>query len=158
MRRYLPVSSIPQQTLQVQGINDMVTAMRNVSGGSGTRRYGMYQYFAVRGFISGGPNSQGDVLLVDGMRLQGNRINSQLNNVEQIDVLKGPSSILYGGQALSGAVNVIRKKPEATPAYVLFYRVGRFNTHQVGGGATGQVFGLDRLLYRADVSYENTDG
>lgn len=152
------VSSIPQQTLQVQGINDMVTAMRNVSGGSGTRRYGMYQYFAVRGFISGGPNSQGDVLLVDGMRLQGNRINSQLNNVEQIDVLKGPSSILYGGQALSGAVNVIRKKPEATPAYDLFYRVGRFNTHQVGGGATGQVFGLDRLLYRADVSYENTDG
>jgi len=99
-----------------------------------------------------------DVLLVDGMRLQGNRINSQLNNVEQIDVLKGPSSILYGGQALSGAVNVIRKKPEATPAYDLFYRVGRFNTHQVGGGATGQVFGLDRLLYRADVSYENTDG
>lgn len=153
------VSSIPQQVLQLQGVNDMVTALRNASGVSASRMWGMYEYYTLRGFrVSGGPETASNVLLVDGLRMEGNRINSQLNNVEQIDVLKGPNSILYGGGALSGAINIIRKKPQAERLYELFYRGGRFNTHQVGGGATGQVFGLRQLLYRTDVSYENSEG
>lgn len=156
--RDLPVqvSSIPRQLLQEQGVNDMVTALRNASGVSATRKWGMYEYYTIRGFSVGDRGT--DVLLVDGMRVEGNRFNTQLNNVEQIDVLKGPNSILYGGQALGGAINIIRKKPEAASSYELFYRGGRFNTHQVGGGATGKVFGLNRLLYRADVSFEDSDG
>ena len=156
--RELPVqvSSIPQQLLQAQGVNDMVTALRNASGVSANRKWGMYEYYTVRGFSVGDRGT--DVQLVDGMRLEGNRFNTQLNNVEQIDVLKGPNSILYGGQALGGAINIIRKKPQAAPFYELFYKGGRFNTHQIGGGATGEVFGLSHLLYRADVSFEDSDG
>ncbi|OFV98647.1 MAG: hypothetical protein A3H28_10470 [Acidobacteria bacterium RIFCSPLOWO2_02_FULL_61_28] len=156
--RELPVqvSSIPQQVLVEQGVNDMVTALRNASGVSAVRKWGMYDYYTIRGFHVGDRGT--DVQLVDGMRLEGNRFSTQLNNVEQIDVLKGPSSILYGGQALGGAINIIRKKPQAERLYELFYRGGRFNTHQVGGGATGRVFGSNRLLYRTDVSYENSSG
>jgi iron complex outermembrane receptor protein len=94
---------------------------------------------------------------MDGMRLEGNRINTQINNAESVEVLKGPSSILYGGQALSGSINVIRKKPQAQHVYDFIFRAGRFNTYQGAGGATGQVFGLRQLLYRADVSYDTTD-
>ena len=152
--RDLPVqvSSVTLQTLQAQGVNDMVTALRNVSGVTAMRQYGVYEYYTVRGFF------QGDVQLVDGMRLEGNRFNTQLNNVERIDVLKGPSSILYGGQALGGAINIIRKKPQATRASDFYLKGGRFGTFGVGGGNTGQVFNLSRLMYRADVSYERTGG
>ncbi|MGH9783152.1 MAG: carboxypeptidase regulatory-like domain-containing protein, partial [Terriglobia bacterium] len=151
------VSSIPQQVLEVQGVNDMVTALRNVSGVSAFRAYGMYEYETFRGFNGGGITSI-NVRLVDGMRVEGNRLNTQLTGVEQIDVLKGPSSILYGNNALGGVINVIRKKPEADPSYELLYRGGRFNSHQVGGAATGPLFGSSRLLYRADVSYDHSDG
>jgi iron complex outermembrane receptor protein len=148
----VPVSSIPQAVLEQQGANDLVTALRNASGVDAHRFYGVYEYYTVRGF------HESDVELVDGMRLEGNRINTQINNVESVEVRKGPSSILYGGQALSGAINIVRKKPQGQRAYDFLYSGGRFNTHQVAGGATGQVFGLRQLLYRADVSYQTTDG
>ncbi|MBM3762719.1 MAG: TonB-dependent siderophore receptor [Acidobacteria bacterium] len=148
----IQVTSVSSQVLEQRGVNDLVNALQNVSGVSATRWYGMYEYYTIRGF------NIADVQLVDGMRLEGNRINTQLNNVEQVDVLKGPSSILYGGQALSGAINIIRKKPAANRAYDVFYRGGRFNTHQVGLGATGPVGNWQRLLYRADFSFEDSDG
>ena len=152
------VSTVTQQTIEEQGSNSLATAIRNISGASSSPGYGMFQYYTIRGFRSGGSaDLRGDVVLADGVRVLGNRINTQLNSVERIDVLKGPSSILYGGQSLSGAINIIRKKPQAPRAYDFFYRGGRFNTHQVGGGATGQIFTLSRLLYRVDASYEHTD-
>src|SRR5258707_15621814 len=114
----------------------------------------MFQYYTIRGFRSGGSaDLRGDVVLADGVRVLGNRINTQLNSVERIDVLKGPSSILYGGQFLSGAINIIRKKPQAPRVYDLFYRGGRFNSHQVGTRATGEDFYPTRLLYLVGASY-----
>lgn len=148
----IQVTSVSSQLLEQRGTNDLISALQNVSGVSATRWFGMYEYYTIRGF------NIADVQLVDGMRLEGNRINTQLNNVEQIDVLKGPSSILFGGQALGGAINIIRKKPAANRAYDAFYSGGRFNTNQVGLGATGPVGNWQRLLYRADFSFENSDG
>ena len=49
------VSSIPQQVLESQGVNDMVTALRNVSGVSATVRYGMYEYYTCLLYTSPSP-------------------------------------------------------------------------------------------------------
>lgn len=143
------VSSIPEDLLKTQGVNDMVTALRNASGVSAQRFYGVYEYYTIRGF-----NSM-DVQLVDGMRMEGNRFNTQLNNVQQVDVLKGPSSILYGSGALGGAINIIRKKPQSTRLYDLSYRTGRWNLQQVAGGAAGSV--TQSVLFRVDASFEHND-
>jgi len=152
--RDLPVqiSVIPQALLQQQAVNSMVDALKNASGVQAFRWYGAYEYYTIRGF------NQADVMLVDGMRLEGNRINTQTNNIESVEVLKGPSSVLYGGGALGGIINVVRKKPQGTRAYDFMYRGGRFNSHQVAGGATGPVANLNRLLYRVDASYDHSDG
>lgn len=145
------VSTIPGQLLEQQGDNDLVSALRNASGVTAQRFYGIYEYYTIRGFFGG------NVMLVDGMRIAGNRINTQLNNVEEIEVLKGPSSILYGSGALGGVINVIRKQPQGQRSYDLFYRGGRFNRQQVGGSATGPLV-TDRLLYRVDTSFDHSDG
>jgi len=153
--RDLPVqvSSIPAQLLQQQGVNDMANALRNASGVQAQRLYGVYEQYTIRGF------NANDVMLVDGMRTEAifNRFNTQLNNVESIEVLKGPSSVLYGGDAVGGAINIIRKKPQGTRAYDLMYKGGRFNSHQVAGGATGPLAGY-RLLYRVDASEDYSEG
>ncbi|WP_213804693.1 TonB-dependent receptor [Granulicella sp. dw_53] len=150
------VSTISSQTLREQGINDLVGALRNASGVTAQKIYGVYEYYTIRGFSSF--DSQLNVVLSDGMRLEGNRLNTQLNSVDRVEVLKGPSSILYGSGALGGSINIIHKKPQATPTMDLMYRGGSFGTHQVAGGAAGQFFNQDKLLYRVDSSFENSDG
>jgi iron complex outermembrane recepter protein len=144
------VSSISEKTIEQQGSNDLVGALRNASGVTAQRFYGLYEYYTIRGFFGA------SVLLVDGMRMVGNSVNTQLNNVAEVQVLKGPSSILYGSGALAGAINVIRKQPQAQPAYELFFSGGRFNHEWVGGGATGTLK-IPTLLYRVDASYDHND-
>jgi outer membrane receptor protein involved in Fe transport len=74
-----------------------------------------------------------------------------------VEVLKGPSSALYGGDAVGGAINIIRKKPQGSRSYDFLYKGGRFNSHQVAGGATGPIAG-NRWLYRVDASHDYCNG
>ena len=151
------VSTIPQELLRQQGVNTVGDALKNASGVQAIRWYGVYEQYTVRGFFDADRDGF-NVVLLDGMRRNGNRYATQTNNVEAIQVLKGPSSILYGRGALGGSINIIRKKPQAARSGEVMYRGGRFNTHQLAAGTTGPVGDSDRLLYRADISVEASDG
>jgi TonB-dependent siderophore receptor len=151
------VSSVPQELMRQQGTNTVGEALRNASGVQAFRWYGVYEQYTIRGFND--PDRDGfNAVLVDGLRFGGNRYASQTNNIQSIEVLKGPSSVLYGRGAVGGSINLVRKKPQALRAFDLSYRGGSFNTHQMAGGATGTVAGNDRVLYRVDGSFENSDG
>ena len=94
---------------------------------------------------------------LDGVRNEGNRVNTQLTNIERVEVLKGPSSALYGGAALGATVNLIRKKPAAAPAYDFSASGGSWNLGRAAFGATGQL-GSDAALYRLDIGGETREG
>jgi hypothetical protein len=120
------VSSIPQELLRQQASNSIMEALRNASGVQAFRWYGVYEQYTIRGFND--PDRDAfNVVLVDGMRMGGNRYSTQTNNVQSVEVLKGPSSILYGRGAVGGVINVVRKKPQATRAYEMrgCGRIGR---------------------------------
>ena len=151
------VSTIPQELILQQGTNSVGEALRNASGVQAIRWYGVYEQYTIRGFFDDDRDSF-NAVTIDGMRKNGNRQATQSNNVEAIEVLKGPSSILYGRGALGGTINIIRKKPATVRSGEVFYRGGRFNTHQVAFGNTGPVGNSDRVLYRTDVSFEASDG
>ena len=151
------VTSIPQELIQQQGINTVGDSLRNASGVQAFRWYGVYEQYTIRGFSDPDRDSY-NVVLLDGMRMGGNRYSTQTNNIQSVEVLKGPSSVLYGRGAVGGTINIVRKKPQAVRAYDFSYRGGRFNTHQVTGGATGAVGSNDKLLYRVDSSFEASDG
>ncbi len=152
------VSSIPQELMRQQASNTVADALKNASGVQAVRWYGAYEQYTIRGFFDPDMFDDFNVMLVDGMRLGGNRPATQTNSIQSIEVLKGPSSILYGRGAVGGAINIIRKKPEAVRAYDVSYRGGRFNTHQIAAGATGPVGNAQKLLYRVDASFESSDG
>jgi iron complex outermembrane recepter protein len=151
------VSTIPQELILQQGLNTVGDALRNASGVQAIRWYGVYEQYTIRGFFDADRDGF-NAVMIDGMRRNGNRYATQANNVEAIEVLKGPSSILYGRGALGGSINIIRKKPQAVRSGDVFYRGGRFNTHQIALGTTGPVGQSDRLLYRTDLSFEASDG
>jgi TonB-dependent siderophore receptor len=150
------VNSIPAELLQQQSVNSVADALKNASGVQAFRWYGVYEQYTIRGFND--PDRDVNVVLVDGMRMGGNRYSTQTNNVESVEVLKGPGSVLYGRGAVGGTINIVRKKPQRLRAFDASYRGGRFNTHQVAMGATGAVADSQRVQYRFDASFEHSDG
>ncbi|WEK47771.1 MAG: TonB-dependent receptor [Candidatus Andeanibacterium colombiense] len=78
-------------------------------------------------------------------------------NIERIEVLSGPASVLYGQGALGGAVNVIPKGPNADRyEFEGEAGYGSDSTWHVAGGAGGPLG--DTLSFRADASYRKSDG
>ncbi|MBB3693522.1 TonB-dependent siderophore receptor [Sphingomonas sp. BK580] len=111
---------------------------------------------AARGFVG-----QGSVLqLVDGIRLfpVAGTITFPTDpwNVERIEVLTGPASVLYGQGALGGAVNVVSHAPSETARYDAELSYGAQDTWHVAAGAGGSVG--EQLGYRLDASYRRSDG
>ncbi len=135
----------------------MAHALENVSGVITQVQYGVYEWYTVSGITQ---QSGNDFVYVDGMTLTGNRPSTQLNNVEEVQVFKGPAAILFGGAGAGqgGVVNIVRKKPSAIRSREVQYRVGRWGLQQVSGSSTGSVFNMERLLYRMDASFAHTDG
>ena len=104
----LTVNTLSREYLEAHAINDVVTALQHVPNVNAYTNYGVYQYFTFRGFRE-------NVQMVDGIRNEGNRVTTQLANVERVEVLKGPASVLYGTGALGGTVNIVLKKPTPDP-------------------------------------------
>ncbi len=78
-----------------------------------------------------------------------------LDNVERIEVIKGPASVLYGGEAMGGAVNIITRRPEKKSESLLQLAYGSFHTNQLNllqGGKNG------RLSYLVTYDRRQSDG
>lgn len=145
----ITVNRVTAELIQSQGINDLVTALQFVNNVNAYQQYGVYEHYQFRGFSD-------VVQMVDGIRNEGNRVRSQLSNVESIEVLKGPASVLYGSDSLGATMNIVLKKPSAQPAYDLSTSAGSWNTYRGSFGATGRLF-MDRALYRVDTGLESSD-
>lgn len=79
-------------------------------------------------------------------------------NLERVEVLKGPSSSLYGQGSVGGTVNYLFKRPDRQPQRVdgtVTY--GGFNTFRLGLGAGGPL-AQSGVHYRVDYSLNRSDG
>ncbi len=151
----ITVHGVPANVIQEQGVNDLVSAIQNVPGGNAFTQYGVYEGYTFRGFLDLFPSQA--VLLIDGVRAEGNRINTQLAHIERVDVLKGPSSVLYGGSALGATVNLLRKKPTAQRAYDFSASAGSWELARGAFGATGRL-GDESVLYRVGLGADSGEG
>lgn len=149
------VRVVPREAIEVQGASaDLDKATRNVSGvtQSSSSNYGFFNNYLIRGLNMN--------FLRDGVP-DGSTINGyarSLVDVEQVEVLKGPGSALYGSGAPGGSVNLVSKQPEPLPAYSLAQMIGSFDTYQTSADATGPFFGNDRVWYRFNANFYTTNG
>jgi iron complex outermembrane receptor protein len=78
-------------------------------------------------------------------------------NIERIEVLNGPASVLYGQGAMGGAINVIPKQPNAERfEFEGEAGYGSQDSWHVAAGAGGPI--SQTLSFRADGSYRQSDG
>lgn len=137
------------------GFIDAVTRAPGVSSSATPGNGGTA--LVVRGFSGQGSVTQ----LYNGVRLIPN--NSSITfpfdtwNIERIEVLNGPASVLYGQGSLGGVVNVVPKSAnfdrlefQGQAGY------GSFDTLHLAGGVSGPV--AEGLALRADASFRQSDG
>ncbi|KKL74291.1 hypothetical protein LCGC14_2066330, partial [marine sediment metagenome] len=90
-------------------------------------------------------------LYLDGLRQVYGSYNSVRTNIyalESIEVLKGPSSVLYGQGELGGIVNSVSKLPKDEQQGEIWAQYGSFNRKQVAFDITGAATEDGTLLYR----------
>ncbi|WP_053115680.1 TonB-dependent siderophore receptor [Winslowiella iniecta] len=145
------ITVVPHQILADQDASNFDQALHYVSGITQTNTLGGTQDAVMkRGF---GDNRDGSILR-DGVR------SIQARNFtptsERVEVLKGPSSMLYGMNEPGGLVNIISKKPLLTPHVHLEGRTSSFN----GGGGQLDVtgpLGTSGFAGRLIVDHDETD-
>lgn len=98
-------------------------------------------------------------LFVDGIyRPNTAYLNNPLNDVERIEVLRGPQGTLYGKNTLGGAINVITRQPGNTfEARGMASYAGPDNAWQVGASVSGPIV-TDKLAIRVAGSHREQDG
>jgi iron complex outermembrane receptor protein len=152
----LPVTihSIDKKLIDQRGGIALEDAMKNVTGVRSRNTYGGFQHFHIRGM-------EQFVLLVDGVRDERHNISqsapsTNLAAVEGIDVLKGPSSVLFGHSALGGIINIRRKQPTSIFKADFMASYSSYNTRNISAGAGGAI--NSKLSFRTDFGVGQSQG
>jgi iron complex outermembrane receptor protein len=154
MKLDVPLLLVPQSVhvvtadfLEDQNATRLDDVFRNVSG---VNAFSSYQDYNVRGFRT----SQ---VLYNGLR--GNPYDffaaPKMNNVERVEILKGPASVLFGSLDPGGVINIVTKVPEARAGAELGLTYASFERVQLAGDVTGPVSGSERVAYRLNAFYED---
>ncbi len=135
--KQLPVFAqvITREEMQAVGIHSLEEALTYYVPGSGNNAPGAYASAGLRGFRSGSDVSSvlGDrvVFLIDGLRAStGNPQVIPFTLVERVEIVRGPSSVLYGGSAMGGVINVITRRGQSDMHGEIGASYGRFDTAQ----------------------------
>ncbi len=125
--------------------------LMNVPGVNISRSFGIFSHSSTVTMRGLNGEEQGRVLvMIDGIptnKSDGGSVNWNLLNpaqIERIEVVKGPGSSLYGGNAMGGAINIITKKPTESFSGKVSADYGTYNTMR------GQVLLSGRLNENSD--------
>ncbi|WP_281224941.1 TonB-dependent receptor [Flavobacterium aquiphilum] len=146
------VSYATKELIADQGSIRVGEVVKNFSGVS---QFTFYDDISIRGFrINGGSNTQ----LLNGMRTSTGFWKQPLANyLERVEVLKGPSSALFGNASPGGVINRVTKKPLDQAANSVSFSTGSFNTLRALADFTGPLTEDKSLLYRLNLGYENAN-
>jgi vitamin B12 transporter len=128
------ITVISGQKLQEQQIRFVSDALRTVPGVAVNRTSGFGSSTDVR--IRGAEANQ-TLVLIDGIEVNDPALSSQFNfgnllvtDIDRIEILRGPQSVLYGSDAVGGVVNIITKKGVGEPTVTASGEYGSFKSAQ----------------------------
>jgi iron complex outermembrane recepter protein len=149
------VTVIAEQALEDQHVTSLSEALTNSSGvwsySQGMGCDGTCEAINMRGF-----NQWGNVMS-DGIIMYNSGGITNLSNVESIEVMKGPASVLYGRMEPGGAVNLVTKKPQATQSASIDQSFGSRSLYVTNFDSTGPVTDDKSLLYRINGTWNQHD-
>jgi vitamin B12 transporter len=113
-------------------------------------------------FIRGADNKN-TLILVDGVMFNdpssatrsANIANLTIDNIERIEIVRGPMSVLYGSNATAGVINIITRKGDGKTTFSAGVEGGSFDTWKIYGGSHGIV---KKINYSLSASRTETEG
>ena len=143
------VEIVDQRTMQEQGYRTTTETAQGAVGVLAGDSGGAFGSFSMRGFTTSAIN-----ILYNGIWIGPSDITSRImdtSNLDRVEFLKGPSSIMSGLDAIGGAVNYVTRQPTSGPIKnefdASFNSLRTYRTHYGSGGST-TINGLD---YRFDI-------
>ncbi|MBM3514787.1 MAG: TonB-dependent receptor [Alphaproteobacteria bacterium] len=161
----LSISAFSEGFLEQKGIDSIVDLANQTPGfsfRSGFGRVGSGQGGsassrpAIRGQsnILGVPNAG---FFVDGVYVSGNIASYQLDNVERIEVIRGPQAALFGRGTFAGAVNFITRKPGDEIGGKIEVQAGQYDRWEANGYVSGPLV-ADRVGFEVNARYYEFGG
>ncbi|NOT84455.1 MAG: TonB-dependent receptor [Methylococcaceae bacterium] len=147
------IQVISKAVIEDQKSSRIKDALENVSGVRTQPTLGMGTGIITRGFRNILTYRNG--LIASGTGLLQSEFDT--SNLESIDVLKGPASMLYGRIEPGGLVNLTTKKPLDTPYYSVEQQIGSYDFYRTQWDATGPLKNDGTLLYRFTGAYQNNN-
>jgi len=122
------ITSVGQKVIEDQNCLTSTDALANVAGVS-SQIYPSYADvllgYNVRGF------SATDYVYVDGLWDRSSSYTGWLGNIDRIEVLKGPASVLYGNVTAGGLINYVTKKPLPYESFTYGVKYGSWGTKSI---------------------------
>lgn len=145
------IQVVPEQVLEDQRVVRLQDALQNVSGITKAGNYGGTEAgsFILRGFEQEGNFRNG---------FRDNNFYSfpETANVERIEVLKGPASVLFGQAQPGGIINIITKQPLREAYYAADFTIGNYDFYRPTFDISGPLNANGTLLYRLNAAYQNS--
>lgn len=144
------------------GYRTLADILRNVRGFYVTNDRN-YSYLGVRGFNRPGDYNARILLLIDGHRLNDNVFGSallgtefplDLGLIERVEIVRGPSSSLYGTSAFFAVINVVTKRADRLKGFDVSGTVGTFGTRQ-GRVSYGRTFAGGAQMVLSGSAYDS---
>ena len=148
------IEVIRPEAIATSGLKDLTDLLKNKSSVDVIQYPGFLSNVGIRGFIPDFSRSRYVAVLINGIPSGTSNLSTlSLNGVEQVEVLKGPFSSIYGTNAMGGVINVISKRHNGPLTGTFTTSAGSFGTGygmvSFGGGIT------DRLSFDLSASYES---
>ncbi|MGL5793518.1 MAG: TonB-dependent receptor plug domain-containing protein, partial [Waterburya sp.] len=148
------VQIVPRQVIEDQGATDFSDALRSSAGVTPSNSsIDNFNNVIIRGFEADS-NYLRNGLSEGSTVLQPPR---DLNNLERLEILSGPASIVGGQMSPGGIINVVTKQPLSTPLYELSASYGSFNSVEGAFDFSGPLNESKTVAYRLNSSIYHSD-
>ncbi|MBU6421327.1 MAG: TonB-dependent receptor [Gammaproteobacteria bacterium] len=152
-----PVIVISAQQIRLSGAQTIASLLQQYAGFDIASNGGPGQPTSL--FLRG-TNSNQTLVMINGVRINpadgsgASLANIHLNDIERIEIVKGPRAALYGSDAIGGVINIITKQASAGTHFGAHAGAGRYGTYDNGGHfdyARGDsAFGVSADNYHTD--------
>jgi outer membrane receptor for ferrienterochelin and colicins len=148
------VTVITADEIQKYGWRTLADILQNVRGFYVTYDRD-YSFVGVRGFGRLGDWNARVLVLVDGHRINDNILGQgmlgseflvDVEMIERVEIIRGPSSSLYGADAFFAVINVITRKRPQLKGLELSFAPASYGTYQGRASYGGQYKGIEMLL------------
>ncbi|WP_233078348.1 TonB-dependent receptor domain-containing protein [Rheinheimera soli] len=149
------VTVLDREQIEQAQVSDLPALLRQVAGVQISRSGGKGQTNTL--FLRGGAAGH-TLVLIDGVRAGSATLGYaslaelSLQQIEQIEVIKGPKAALYGSDALAGVIAITTRKADNTSVQL---KTGRYQSHEADI-ATSQTYGA--LKVRSNLGWSDSEG